>query len=440
MSRTHDQVDTPLLAIERVRHGDELGVGDRRVLAYVRLDLLAADLLAAAIDVVAQTPLEGEAAHAFDDPRRHHVAGAHESIGGHRLRRGFRRLVVAAQARWPAKTQLARRAVVDRLVGAGKAHTDLVVLTARQALGVVTQRRRQMGTGAHEKPFGRAVQVEARHAQVGFERIGAAHRAKQHQRRQVMAGNVLVGDHLRRHGPDRQTVGDAVRLDQREHAGDIDARHEHGRHAGGDGRCESIQLTGVVQQWQRPDHAAMLGHADVAHPGQGVAQVFRMKTRNDLRHARRAARELEAQHVFAADAHVGQYGAGALERHVVDQPLDGVLRPSLGGACPSRDQQMFQRGVPVHHLLREADQIERREIRLHEIGSRLGLRRELADLDFAILRHRAHRHDTRLVGAHQRYDSVDGGAHLEDRPVARTQPQRDQRRTEPLTTGVERRE
>src|SRR5439155_10470478 len=83
--RAQDDEYARLLAVELVRHRDELGVGNRRMHADERLDLLAADLLAATIDVVAQATFERVIRAAVDHMRRHHVARAVEAVTGERV-------------------------------------------------------------------------------------------------------------------------------------------------------------------------------------------------------------------------------------------------------------------------------------------------------------------------------------------------------------------
>src|SRR5207253_7949845 len=71
-----------LLAVKRIRHRDQLGIGRGGMAADEGLHFLAADLLAAAIDVVAGAALEGVTNLAFDHVGAHHVARAEEAVGG----------------------------------------------------------------------------------------------------------------------------------------------------------------------------------------------------------------------------------------------------------------------------------------------------------------------------------------------------------------------
>lgn len=71
-------------------------------------DFLAADLLAAAIDVVAQPPLvEGVIGLALDHAGGHHVAGAVKAVAGKCALVGVRRIEEPAQARRAAEAQFA---------------------------------------------------------------------------------------------------------------------------------------------------------------------------------------------------------------------------------------------------------------------------------------------------------------------------------------------
>ncbi len=227
---------------------------------------------------------------------------------------------------------------------------------------------------------------------------------------------------------------DPMRLDQREHACDVHARHQHRRHAGRHRRNEHIELSGVVQQWQRPDHPAGLGHADVTHPRQRMPNVLGMKTRDDLRHAGGTAGELEAQHILAAQMHPGQHLAGALKRHAVDQGIECMA--AAIACCPMRDDQVFEARVLREHLAGKADQVEGAKVGLYEVRARRAELSELPDLDLPILRHGANRNDPRLVAAHQGDDGLDRRAHLEDGAVAGHQAQLVQRGTKPLATRV----
>ena len=93
-----------------------------------------------------------------------------------------------------------------------------------------------------------------------------------------------------------------------------------------------------------------------------------------------------------------------------------------------------------HFLLHppgEPDEVEGAEIRLHEIKRGAGEPRELADLDLAVLRHRAHRDDAGLVAGRERDDRVEHRAHLEHRALAGLHSQIEQRRAQALGALVE---
>ena len=297
----------------------------------------------------------------------------------------------------------------------------------------MARERRRISGRTQQQPFGDAIQVGARHLEVCLELVGAAHRRKQQQRRQVVLCDVGVGQQLRRDRPDRQRVRHAVLRDQIEHAGDVHLRHQHRGHARQHRRDQRIELSRVVQQRQRPDHAAVGADAIAPHPARRMPEVFGMEARDDLRHASRSAGKLEAQHVAARERHAGEALARAGQRHAVDQGIEA----RCAGRAASHDDEMPQRCMLLDHARSEGSEVEAVEIRLHEIAVRAGLPRQLADLDLAVLRQRTHRHDAGLVAAEQHDGGLDVRAELEDGAVTGAQPEVQQCRGQALGDLVE---
>ena len=104
--------------------------------------------------------------------------------------------------------------------------------------------------------------------------------------------------------------------------------------------------------------------------------------------------------------------------------------------CPGRraahNDQVLQWRMLFDHARREVDEVEAAEIGLHEVAARARLPRQLADLDFAVLRQRAHRHDPGLVAGQQHNSGLDGGAELEDGAIAGGKPELQERRAQAL--------
>jgi hypothetical protein len=144
-------------------------------------------------------------------------------------------------------------------------------------------------------------------------------------------------------------------------------------------------------------------------------QVLAMEARDDLRHAGRAARELEHRAVARIELYLAQCLArrgqgGSLYQLVEIEKVAAALRP--------RHDQAFKGGKLCAHALREANEIEGAEIRLNEIKRRAGELGELPDLDLAVLRHGAYRNDAGLEAGGEGHRRLEHRAHLEDRALA----------------------
>src|ERR1700761_5183881 len=104
MPFTKNQKRTALFSVKRIRHGHQFRVQHSGMTAQKRLDFFRADLLATAIDVVAQAPFERKVGHAVDDMRAHHVPGPEETVRRKGRGVGLWGVVVTSQARRTAKT------------------------------------------------------------------------------------------------------------------------------------------------------------------------------------------------------------------------------------------------------------------------------------------------------------------------------------------------
>src|SRR5947208_11780195 len=98
---------------------------------------------------------------------------------------------------------------------------------------------------------------------------------------------------------------------------------------------------------------------------------------------------------------------------------------------------MLERRELLLHALGEFNQIELAEIGLNEVKRRAGEPGELADLDFAVLRHRANRDDARLVAGGKRDHRLEHGAHLEHGALARPHAEREKCAAETVRLLVE---
>src|SRR5690606_4330114 len=103
---SNNEIDARLFAVNRVGHGHELGIEHSRMFADKLLDFLAADFLAAPVDVVAQAAFKAVIRFALNSVGGHDIAGAHESIRSKCGAVGFGRFKVTPQRRGATKTQL----------------------------------------------------------------------------------------------------------------------------------------------------------------------------------------------------------------------------------------------------------------------------------------------------------------------------------------------
>src|SRR5690606_10952508 len=103
---SNNEIDAGLFAVNGVGHGHQLGIEHCRVLADEQFNFLTANLLAAPVDVVAQTTFEAVIRPAFDSVFGDDIPGAHEPVGSKSSAVCLRRLKVTSQGRWPAEAQL----------------------------------------------------------------------------------------------------------------------------------------------------------------------------------------------------------------------------------------------------------------------------------------------------------------------------------------------
>ncbi len=144
-------------------------------------------------------------------------------------------------------------------------------------------------TGTDQQAFRRSIQIRTWDPEKRLEAIGPCQTEKHLQRGEVVVEHFRASHDLRRDRADRHRMRDVKLLNQFSHPHNIDFRHQHRCLALRDSRHQRIQMRCVVKQRQRPYQRCMFVRIDVPGPGFGMGEVFRMKTRNDFWHPRRAA-------------------------------------------------------------------------------------------------------------------------------------------------------
>src|SRR5690606_10141944 len=129
---------TAFFAIDGIRHGDQLCVQDRWMLADEGFYFFATNFFATAVDVVAEPPLKSEVRVSVDGMGGNDVTGADEAIRRERFGVGFRCLVVTARGRRATETQLAHFSFGRRSLGFGDQDTNFIVRAARFSIGAVS--------------------------------------------------------------------------------------------------------------------------------------------------------------------------------------------------------------------------------------------------------------------------------------------------------------